>query len=218
MAPGWRNGRDGAMTAAQAGRFLSWARQRQELNAAQPPIEYPHWVVSRYERLPPSSDRDRGRAESTSSSGASWPGKRTLTQALQTQAVQRKARDDAAPGGDAAPVAEAGFSGKASEVPHRAKMEAAFGRSFAGVQAHVGAEASESSRALDAQAYTVGHRVAFRESNPDEKLVAHELTHVVQQGVGAAVMTKNLSEPGDALEKEADQVGDVVASGGRVAA
>jgi hypothetical protein len=143
-----------------------------------------------------------------------WPGKRTLTQGIQ---LQRKAQGGATPEGDAA-TAEAGFSGEVSEVPHRAKMEAAFGQSFAGVQAHTGPAASEAAQALDAQAYTVGDRVAFRDSNPDEKLVAHELTHVVQQGGGAAVMRKSLSEPGDALEQEAVQIADVVAAGGRVAA
>jgi hypothetical protein len=67
-------------------------------------------------------------------------------------------------------------------------MEPRFGRDFSAVRIHARAEASESARALNARAYTLGRDIVFapgqyRNDTPDgRRLLAHELTHVVQQG------------------------------------
>jgi hypothetical protein len=69
----------------------------------------------------------------------------------------------------------------------RAFMEPRFGRDFSAVRVHTGPAAAESASALRARAYTIGREVAFGagEYAPDthagQKLIAHELTHVVQQ-------------------------------------
>ena len=69
----------------------------------------------------------------------------------------------------------------------REPMERAFGADFSGVRAHTNAEADTLNRELSAKAFTTGHDVFFREgeyspgSDSGRKLLAHELTHVVQQ-------------------------------------
>lgn len=77
--------------------------------------------------------------------------------------------------------------GQPLDAATRAFMEPRFGHDFSGVRVHKDAKAAESARAMNALAFTVGHDVVFRggdyssESNNGRKLLAHELTHVVQQ-------------------------------------
>jgi hypothetical protein len=65
---------------------------------------------------------------------------------------------------------------------------AALGADFSGVRVHTGAEADGLNRSLQARAFTTGKDIYFRhgEYNPGNpsgrELLAHELTHVVQQG------------------------------------
>ncbi|PJJ10309.1 uncharacterized protein DUF4157 [Flavobacterium sp. 1] len=67
-------------------------------------------------------------------------------------------------------------------------MESRFGIDFSGVRIHTGSQAVQMSRELNAQAFTVGNDVYFNEGkyNPNSEsgrhLLAHELTHTVQQG------------------------------------
>ena len=69
----------------------------------------------------------------------------------------------------------------------RAYFEPRFGRDFSQVRVHTDTRAAESARAVNARAYTVGQDVVFGvgqytpESSPGQRLMAHELTHVVQQ-------------------------------------
>ena len=66
-------------------------------------------------------------------------------------------------------------------------MESRFGRDFSGVRIHSGTRADASARRLNSLAFTLGHNVAFREgqyspgTDHGRRLLAHELTHVVQQ-------------------------------------
>jgi len=72
----------------------------------------------------------------------------------------------------------------------RAFMEPRLGHDFSRVRVHADSMASESARALHARAYTVGRNIVFaREqyvpgSAASNRLLAHELTHVVQQQDG----------------------------------
>lgn len=75
--------------------------------------------------------------------------------------------------------------------PLRAKMEAQFGADLSGVRIHTDAPAILLSKALKAQAFTRGSDIFFNEgkfapgSRAGEHLLAHELTHTVQQGAVA---------------------------------
>ena len=74
----------------------------------------------------------------------------------------------------------------------RAPMEQQMGADFGGVRVHADANADQMSRALEARAFTTEKDVFFRsgEYNPGsaggKELLAHELTHTVQQGASVA--------------------------------
>ena len=69
----------------------------------------------------------------------------------------------------------------------RHDMERRFGRDFSRVRVHSGSAAEQSARDADARAYTVGRDIVFGRSrfapqtSEGRRLIAHELTHVVQQ-------------------------------------
>ena len=63
----------------------------------------------------------------------------------------------------------------------RSFMEPRFGHNFGNVRVHHDAKAAESARAMNAQAYTVGRHIFFREPCYSKNLLAHELAHTIQQ-------------------------------------
>lgn len=99
----------------------------------------------------------------------------------------------------------------------RGRMESAIGADFSGVRVHSDAQADTLSRAVNARAFTVGQDVYFRQgaydpgSSGGRELLAHELTHVVQQSGGGVQRKLTVSQPGDKYEQEADQVAQAVA-------
>lgn len=70
------------------------------------------------------------------------------------------------------------------------EMEHGFGKDFSNVRIHTGTEAKKMSKKLGAQAFTQGSDIYFNSGKFDpedtngKKLLAHELTHVVQQNGG----------------------------------
>jgi hypothetical protein len=104
----------------------------------------------------------------------------------------------------------------------RVFMESRFQRDFSAVRVHTDARAATSARALQARAWAWGSDLAFADgayapSTPaGRRLLAHELTHVVQQEQAAASVPSadadlDVSAPGDPAEREADRVADQVA-------
>lgn len=83
--------------------------------------------------------------------------------------------------------------GEALEAGVRAFMEPRFGHDFRQVRVHADARAAESAEALKARAYTVGPHVVFGAASyapgttVGRRLIAHELSHVVQQRHGPAL-------------------------------
>ncbi|MBD2094078.1 DUF4157 domain-containing protein [Trichocoleus sp. FACHB-591] len=82
-------------------------------------------------------------------------------------------------------------SGQPLDKTIRASMEQAFGGvDFRGVRIHTSDHADASNRSIKARAFTTGKDIFFRrgEYNPSSteglKLLAHELTHTIQQGTG----------------------------------
>ena len=73
----------------------------------------------------------------------------------------------------------------------RMKIEDAMGTDFSGVRVHTDAKADQLNRSVQARAFTTGKDVFFKkgEYSPGnrggQELIAHELTHVVQQNSGA---------------------------------
>ncbi|MDP2887493.1 MAG: DUF4157 domain-containing protein [Bacteroidota bacterium] len=78
----------------------------------------------------------------------------------------------------------------------RSEMESGFGNDFSGVRVHTGNEAQQMSKDLNAQAFTHGQDIYFDEGkyNPEttsgKHLLAHELTHTVQQTGGVQKMVQ----------------------------
>ncbi|HET6976767.1 MAG TPA: DUF4157 domain-containing protein [Pyrinomonadaceae bacterium] len=103
-------------------------------------------------------------------------------------------------------------------------FEPRFGHDFSRVRIHTDARAADTSKALNARAYTVGRDVAFAsgqynpETSDGRQLLAHELTHVVQQensstAAHVATSTFNVAPADDPSEREADRVARDVCSG-----
>jgi hypothetical protein len=107
----------------------------------------------------------------------------------------------------------------------RQQMEPALQQDLSGVRVHNDDSADQLSREFNAKAFTTGQDVFFRKgaydpgSSSGDTLLAHELTHVVQQGNAPTKLAgkrMNVSEPGDAGEREADAVAQAVTSPGGV--
>jgi hypothetical protein len=105
-----------------------------------------------------------------------------------------------------------------------ADMSARLGADLSDVRVHRDAMASESARAVNANAYTVGSDIVFQSgqyepSSPQgQRTLAHELTHVVQQREGAVDGTDvgdglALSHPSDRFEREASSAADRLLAG-----
>lgn len=100
----------------------------------------------------------------------------------------------------------------------RADMEHHLGHGLEHVRVHTGAGADTVSRAVQAEAFTTGNDVFFAQGRYDPAsasgrgLLAHELTHVVQQTTGAVDNESRVSHPSEPSEVQAAQVGAAVAA------
>jgi hypothetical protein len=111
-------------------------------------------------------------------------------------------------------------SGQPLDASARAYMEPRFGQDFSGVRVHTDNRAAESASAVNAYAYTVGQHVVFGSgqyapsSRAGQRLLAHELTHVVQQGNGNSTLQGKLSigAVNDVYEREAETSANTVAT------
>jgi hypothetical protein len=103
--------------------------------------------------------------------------------------VHRKESSAAAQGGHELDnyVGSLGSSGQAMSASSRQFFEPRFGRDFSSVKLHTDSVAAKSAQSINALAYTTGNNIVFNsgqyspESDSGKKLMAHELTHVVQQ-------------------------------------
>jgi hypothetical protein len=82
------------------------------------------------------------------------------------------------------------------------------------VRVHTGDYANDLNHAVSAKAFATGTDVYFGKdqykpgSSDGDKLIAHELAHVVQQRGAPTSGPLTVSNPGDAMENEADAVAD----------
>lgn len=104
--------------------------------------------------------------------------------------VQRSAHGKAKPYASAAIVQDiGGMRGGGTPLPAdtRAFMEQRLGHDFSNVRVHAGSQANKTTRALAADAFTVGNDIFFARGTYDpqsahgQRLLAHELVHVTQQ-------------------------------------
>lgn len=113
--------------------------------------------------------------------------------------------------------------GRPLDEPVRADMETRLGADFSDVRVHTDASAHESAEAVQAHAYTSGSHIVFQRGRYDTSsasgrhMLAHELTHVIQQRNGPVAGTDRgdgtrVSDPSDRFEREAEATASRVLS------
>jgi Domain of unknown function (DUF4157) len=96
--------------------------------------------------------------------------------------------------------------GRALDRDTRATMESALGSDLSRVRLHADSGAADLNRRMQAKAFTVGSDIFFRDGLPNPRssgghaLLAHEVTHTVQQGGNAVVQRKLISKVEDAFD------------------
>ena len=125
-------------------------------------------------------------------SDAAHDAEHRVRRAVNIGAVQRHS-DIGALGGDVDSATERAIrASKSGGAPldnaARATMETAFGADFGAIRVHTGSLATDLNNRIQAKAFTTGRSIYFRDGLPDtsttdgQSLLAHELTHTVQQG------------------------------------
>lgn len=93
-----------------------------------------------------------------------------------------------------------------------------FGHDFSRVRVHADPKSAEAASALSARAFTVHPHIVFGvgeyapHTESGSRLLAHELTHVVQQQAGVHLLD-GAGRPGDPYERHAEAVADSLAQG-----
>jgi hypothetical protein len=109
-------------------------------------------------------------------------------------------------------------SGGSLDSAIQASMSSQMGYDFSGVKVHTDSESDQLNKALGAKAFTTGSDIYFSSgsynpgSSEGQDLLAHELTHVVQQGGQAPSGPLTLGPADDAYEREADSMAKATAS------
>jgi len=91
--------------------------------------------------------------------------------------------------------------GQPLDATTRAYFEPRFGHELSAVRVHSGAAAEQSARAVNAHAYTVGRNIVFGAgrlapgTQEGRLLLAHELTHVVQQSGASRSTVQRQADP-----------------------
>lgn len=141
------------------------------------------WPISRMSVQPPLQRK-------CSCGAGSSPGECAECQAAQP--LQRKAAGAHGPSAAPPVVHEVlGASGRPLDAAARGFFEPRFGHDLSRVRLHRGGREDESLRAVNALAYTVGHHIVLGSGVPAQswagrQLLAHELTHAIQQSADVA--------------------------------
>src|SRR5262249_53993224 len=103
-------------------------------------------------------------------------------------------------------------SGQPLDASARAFMEPRFGQDFSHVRVHTDPQAAQSAADVSARAYTVGNNVVFGAgqyapgTNAGDSLIAHELTHTVQQSsvanLNSTTMQRKVVLSGTEIDKK----------------
>jgi hypothetical protein len=107
-------------------------------------------------------------------------------------------------------------SGSSLEAGVADKLSPSLG-DLSDVRVHTDSTAHDLNHAVSARAFATGSDVYFAQgeykpnTSDGDKLIAHELAHVVQQRGAPTSGPLTVSEPGDSLEREADSVADKIA-------
>ena len=147
-----------------------------------------------------------------------------LASTIGNQAFSVLAREGAGilPDGRAHPdveatIAQSRGSGGQLDAGVRNKVAPSFGDPLSDVRVHTDDTADSLARSVSARAFTTGSDLYFAKgeyqpgTQGGDQLLAHELSHVVQQRGAPTSGPLVVSQPGDALETEADRAADELA-------
>ena len=148
------------------------------------------------------------------------PTDRAPSPELQRRIIQAANRPRLASGGTASTEFAAGLNqaksgGNPIADSIRQPMEQAFGADFSSVKVHTDNHADQLSRSIQAKAFTTGQDIFFSQgtyspsSSSGQELLAHELTHVVQQQ-GKKVQRQLAAQPDDALAQQVSDTPEAV--------
>lgn len=182
----------------------------------------------RLEREPPAVSRTGGHREQTADGLMHVPDRRLQRQIepeeeQEEELIQTKASGErTAQVGPAGEAAIGSLRGRGQPLSRSARtfFEPRLKHNFGDVRVHAGGGAAQAARRTGARAFTVGRDIVFDagEYAPNtvagRRLIAHELTHVVQQTGGRAV--RQAHTPTDSehpSEEEAERVADAVVAG-----
>ena len=140
------------------------------------------------------------------------------------QAMSTLQRQEAIAGGEASTdltsaINSARGGGQPLEADLQQSMGQAMGADFSGVRVHTDAQSDQLNRSIQAKAFTTGQDVFFRqgEYNPGsrggQELIAHELTHVVQQNGGninSSLYKKIQRQINDVIQRLDDKNGNEI--------
>jgi outer membrane protein OmpA-like peptidoglycan-associated protein len=146
-------------------------------------------------------------------------GNRATSRLVQLSRAGRSGAPDRSSSALADGVTRGRGAGRQLDPQTRARMEAGFGVPFGDVRVHTDAHAAQKARALGALAYTVGRDVFFgigryQPAQQDgRRLLAHELTHVLQQASRSGSISPGMSSRSDPAEHQAEQVAARLAAG-----
>ena len=113
----------------------------------------------------------------------------------EANAVQRKANSDGKSkmsSGTESYIQSLGGGGRPLSRSEAQYYEPRFDQSFNDVRIHTGAAADQAAKSINARAFTLGKNIAFADgeydssSDPGRRLMAHELTHTLQQSTGVS--------------------------------
>lgn len=193
-----------------------------------PPVHAPKAQASARRHAPVASSWLSGQVM-RSPSGCACGGSCPRCQPTSLQRAEATESDQAVePLDTSTAVQTAQRSGQSLPKALRSYFEPRFGQDFSQVRLHTDGQAAQAAQGIQAKAYTTGENIVFGAGQyaPDteggKRLLAHELTHVIQQNgrstdpladpqEEATLQRKTtIGTPGDALEQEADQVADQI--------
>jgi hypothetical protein len=135
----------------------------------------------------------------------------TLSAALCLSRMETRAPEPAPDPG--AEIAGQLYGGRSLDEGTRGLMESRFGENFSEVQVHTGHHAAQLAADLESRAFTVGEDIVFAEgqfapeTTEGQRLLAHELAHVVQQRRPAGPMGGERETERDAREAAREVAG-----------
>lgn len=196
---------------------LPWPMQAKlEVGAGDDPLEREaDQVSSQVLRMPDAVTAARGpmmgaqvpRVQRKCSCGGTCAACRGETAGAEQGTVQRSppgprvSRLGSSPGGSAMTAPPSvhkvlSSPGRPLDPAIRGFMEPRFGYDFGSVRLHTGETARRSAEEVGAHAYTVGEHIVLRGESASRGLLAHELTHVVQQNAAPTPLVQRDDKPG----------------------